>query len=242
MPAGRHPRRFKPPCDCDTLAGMPDVKTKICGITNAEDAIVAADAGADFLGFIFWPHSKRSVDATVARGIADTLHRREERPLLVGVFVDETAQDVASVLDDCRLDLAQLSGNEPPALVGDPQSPLYGRSFKVLRPTSLAEAQADVEWYLPPQPHPSLPTLLLDAYHPHLPGGSGHRMDWTIAAQIAREVPQMMLAGGLTPANVAQAIKQVQPFAVDVASGVEATPGHKDHARVRAFIAAVQNA
>lgn len=220
---------------------MSPVKVKICGITNMEDAIAATEAGADYLGFVFWPPSKRSITDVAARDIARALRRREHCPQLVGVFVDETAQDVAAILQQCDLDLAQLSGNEPPAYVGDPSSPLYGRSYKALRPTSLAEAQADAEWYLPPDANGKRPSLLLDAYHPHLPGGSGRRVDWNLAAKIAEDVSHLMLAGGLNAENVAQAVRQVRPFAVDVASGVESRPGRKDHALLRAFIAAAQS-
>lgn len=221
---------------------MSKVRVKICGITNLADATAATDAGADFLGFIFWPRSKRAVGTEQAREIARTLRRRERCPILVGVFVDETAEDAAAVLDSVGLDLAQLSGKEPPAMVGDPQSPLYGRSFKVLHPDSLAEAEADAEWYVPSENQPRHPSLLLDAYHPELPGGTGQRADWELAAHLAQVVPRLMLAGGLNPQNVSRAIRQVRPFAVDVASGVEAAPGKKDHALVEAFISAARNA
>lgn len=221
---------------------MSTVRVKICGITNLPDAVAAADAGADYLGFIFWPHSRRAVRVEDARAITHTLRQRNDCPALVGVFVDEPAENVATVLDSAQLDLAQLSGNEPPAMVGDPQSPLYGRSYKVLHPSSLAEAEADAEWYIPADNQPHHPSLLLDAYHPDLPGGTGLRADWQIAAHIAQVVPRLMLAGGLTPQNVSQAIRQVHPFAVDVASGVEAEPGKKDHALVEAFISAARSA
>lgn len=220
---------------------MSPTKAKICGITNLEDAVAAAEAGADYLGFIFWPPSKRSVSVPVARDISLVLRQRVDCPLLVGVFVDETAEDVAAILQQCGLDLAQLSGDEPPAYVGDRSSPLYNRSFKALRPSSLAEAQAEIEWYLPPEVNGERPSLLLDAYHPQLPGGSGRRVDWNMAAKIADDVPHLMLAGGLTAGNVTQAIKRVRPFAVDVASGVESSPGRKDHALLKAFVAAVHS-
>ena len=198
--------------------------------------MAATAAGADYLGFIFWQYSKRYISIEGATNIAGALRLRPSCPSLVGVFVDESASDMASVLDSCQLDLAQLSGSEPPGMIGDPQSPLYGRSYKALRPASLAEAQAEAEWYVPPDfsnPHPS---LLLDAYHPELPGGTGRRVDWNMAAQMVQEVPGLMLAGGLTPGNVAQAVQLVRPFAVDVASGVESSPGRKDQALVKAFI------
>lgn len=212
-------------------------KVKICGITNLEDALVAAAAGADYLGFIFYAPSKRAIGTEAARRIATHLRStREDCPLLVGVFVNETAATMAQVLDECHLDLAQLSGEEVPSLVGDPQSPIYGRSFKALRPTSLAEAEADIEWYLPPQMLEGQPSILIDTYHPTLRGGSGRQGDWAMSAQLAQTTPQLMLAGGLTPTNVAAAVRQVGPFAVDVASGVEASPGKKDHTLLKTFI------
>lgn len=213
------------------------IKVKICGITNLDDALVAVEAGADYLGFIFYPPSKRTTNVVDVAGMVGQLRQRPFCPLLVGVFVDETAVYMADVLDRCQLDLAQLSGNEVPKLIGDPDSPIYGRCYKALRPTSLAEAQADAEWFLPPQLFPGQPSLLLDTYHPTLPGGTGETGDWPISAQLAQELPGIMLAGGLTPNNVATAVAQVRPFAVDVASGVEARPGQKDHGRLRAFIA-----
>lgn len=210
---------------------------KICGITNLNDALAAAEAGADYLGFIFWPPSARAIDTGTARAIVSHLQQRERRPLLVGVFVNEEAADMAAVLDECGLDLAQLSGDEPPALVGDPSSPLYGRSFKALKPSSLPEAEAEAEWYAAPERAAGHPSLLLDAHHPTLPGGTGRTTDWEMAARLAEQLPGLMLAGGLTPENVGEAVRRVRPFAVDVASGVEQAPGKKDHETVRTFIA-----
>jgi phosphoribosylanthranilate isomerase len=209
---------------------------KICGLTNLEDALAAADAGADFLGFIFYPPSKRAVTPPAVAHITAVLRRRSACPILVGVFVDETAQAMAQILDSCHLDLAQLSGRETPNIIGDPASPLYDRCYKALKPTTLAEAKAEIEWYLPPEPHPAAPTVLIDAYHPTLPGGTGRTADWAIAAALADATPGLMLAGGLNPDNVSLAIRQVRPFAVDVAGGVEAGPGRKDHALVQAFV------
>ena len=143
---------------------------------------------------------------------------------------------MAAVLDRLGLDLAQLSGEETPSLIGDPDSPLLGRSFKALRPTTFAEAEAEAEWYLPPEPVMDRPSLLLDAYHPTLRGGTGRVADWEMAARLAAIVPQLMLAGGLQPENIAAAVRKVQPFAVDVASGVEAVPGRKDHEIGRAHV------
>jgi phosphoribosylanthranilate isomerase len=212
------------------------MKVKICGITSLEDAVWAVQAGADYLGFIFYPPSKRSITPEMAKGIVTHLRPLPNCPLLVGVFVDETADHMAHILDTCQLDLAQLSGNEVPFLVGDERSPIYGRSYKALRPTTLAEAEADAEWYTPPVLHPNQLAFLMDTYHPTLPGGTGETSDWGISATLAQSVPRLMLAGGLTAVNIATAIQQVQPYAVDVASGVEASPGKKDPALVQAFI------
>ncbi len=213
------------------------MKVKICGITNLTDAMTAVQAGADYLGFIFYPPSQRSIRPEAAREIAVHLRNLSPCPLLVGVFVDETAAYMAHILDTCHLDLAQLSGNEVPSLVGDEHSPVYGRSYKALRPTTLAEAEAEAEWYTPPLLHREQPALLMETYHPTLFGGTGETGDWYIGTQLARSVPRFMLAGGLTAENIATAIVQVRPYAVDVASGVEASPGQKDPALVQAFIA-----
>lgn len=213
------------------------VRVKICGLTNLADALAAADAGADFLGFIFYAGSKRAVAPADVEKMAAALRGRGHCPVLVGVFVNESADTVAQLLDNCRLDLAQLSGDEPPRLVGDPASPLYGRAYKAIRPQSYAEAEADAEWYQPPERrHPLLPDLMLDAYHPSLYGGTGQTGDWRLAERLAARVPRLALAGGLTPVNVGVAIAQAQPWLVDVAGGVEASPGRKDQAAVRRFI------
>jgi phosphoribosylanthranilate isomerase len=212
-------------------------KVKICGITNLEDALTAVEAGADYLGFIFYPPSKRAISLKKAHWLVSNLRTLPNCPLLVGVFVDETAEYMAHVLDLCQLDLAQLSGNEVPSLVGDEKSAIYGRAYKALRPSTFAEAEADAEWYIAPLLHEGQPALLMETYHPTLFGGTGETGDWHIGAQLAQQIPRFMLAGGLTAANVATAVQQVQPYAVDVASGIEASPGKKDPELVRAFIA-----
>ncbi len=226
------------------------MKVKICGLTNLEDAQTAVSAGADYLGFIFYPPSKRSVEVQAAKAIVAVLRAAPNCPILVGVFVNESGEQMAHILDDVGLDLAQLSGEEVPSLVGDERSPIYGRSYKALRPTSLEEAEADAEWYVAPvssdqysvnsdqSPISSLqsPSLLLDTYHPTLRGGTGETGNWAMSAQLAQNIPGLMLAGGLTADNMAEAVRQVRPFAVDVASGVEARPGKKDPVLVRQFI------
>lgn len=227
------------------------IKVKICGLTRLEDALVAADAGADYLGFIFYPPSPRSITPDEAaaliahlRGTTDDRRRATEdgrQPRLVGVFVNETADHMAAVLDRCGLDLAQLSGVEDATSVTDPRSPLYGRAYKALRPRSLEDAAVQAAQFATPDAT-SGPRLLLDTPHGHLYGGSGATGDWAVAAAVAAQTPRLMLAGGLTPDNVAEAIGRARPWAVDVASGVEVAPGRKDPALVRAFIRNAQAA
>ncbi len=212
------------------------MKVKICGITNLDDAITAVEAGADYLGFIFFPPSKRAVDIAIAKYIAASLRQRDDCPILVGVFVNESAERMAEILDLANLDLAQLSGEEVPFMVADERSPLYGRSYKALRPSSLEEAKAEAEWYSIPNKADSQPALLIDTYHPTLRGGTGETGNWDMSAILAQSIPGLMLAGGLTADNVADAVQTVRPFAVDVASGVEAQPGKKDRTLVRKFI------
>ncbi len=210
------------------------MKVKICGLTNLEDALFAANAGADYLGFIFYAHSKRSITPEAAKPIIKQLRTLEECPVLVGVFVNATAVYIANILDECDLDLAQLSGEEVPFIVGDKKSPLYGRAYKALRPASYIEAEADAEWFRAPEG--LRPSLLIDTYHPTLRGGTGQTGDWRLSAKLAEKLPGLMLAGGLSAENVAEAVKQVRPYAVDVASGVEASPGIKNHELIQAFI------
>ncbi len=217
-------------------------KVKICGLTQLDDAVVAAEEGADFLGFIFYPKSKRLVDEKQVLCMVKHLRSFDYCPTLVGVFVDFSAETISQILDYTGLDLAQLHGGEPPKLIGDLTSPLYKRSYKALRPQSYTEAEADAEWFLPPSPNPDLPQLLVDAYHPNEYGGTGIVSDWDMAQKLTVDVPQLLLAGGLTPANVTQAIHETGVWGVDVASGVEASPGIKDQDAVRAFIRAAKQA
>ncbi len=216
------------------------VQVKICGITNLEDARSAVEAGADLLGFIFYPRSPRYVEPAQVRAILEALkdERAEERKsAAVGVFVDEPAARVAEILARSGVDYAQLHGDEPPAVL----AALAPQAFKALRPSSAAEAQIEAEWYGEFGP-PAGPQLLLDAYDPDSYGGTGKQADWHTAAGLARLYPRLLLAGGLTPQNVAGAVRTVRPWGVDVSSGVEHRPGEKDHDAVRRFVAAAKGA
>jgi len=228
------------------------VYVKICGITNLEDARCAAEAGADFLGFIFYPPSPRYVTPEQAGEIIQAIRAefRDASPRCVGVFVDAPVDAVRAVIDAAGLNLVQLHGAESPADV----AALAPYAFKALRPQTLAEAREGLAQYFPQRIEriqteiPSvrsaesvenIPQLLVDAYHPQEKGGAGLVVDVEIARWLAERC-RLLLAGGLTPENVADAIAQVRPWGVDVASGVETTKGKKDHAKVKAFIEAIQ--
>ena len=213
-------------------------RVKICGIARLDDARCAAEAGADLLGFIFYPRSPRFVTpkqaAAIVRAIRGEFGARA--PRCVGVFVNEPVDRVQAVLDNAGLDLAQLHGDEPPAAV----CKLRPRAFKAIRPQTGDDAEAVVNGYCDAAPDDdTLPQLLLDAYHPEQFGGTGIQADLDLACSLARRF-RLLLAGGLTPETVASAIERVQPWGVDVSSGVEASRGIKDHARVRAFVKAVR--
>ena len=235
------------------------VKVKLCGMTCLEDVQAAMTAGADLLGFIFFPKSPRYVPPEQVRDILAAAEPGRAGIQSVGVFVNETPETVAQVLDFCGLDLAQLHGEEPPAMLGlgdgsaeavaidsggpkeDPGK-MRGRAYKALRPRSRDEAAALARRYALSQDlrlGGRLPAFLLDAYHPHLRGGTGETGDWSLASRLASQYP-ILLAGGLDPSNVARAVQTVRPWGVDVASGVETSPGRKDHAAMRAFVAAAK--
>ena len=213
---------------------------KICGITNVDDAFAAAQAGVDMLGFIFYPKSLRYVQPETATFIVGAVRGSlgVHRPRFVGVFVDEPVTRVRCLLDAVGLDLAQLHGDEPPTEIRE----LSPRAFKAIRPQTQTEAQGALDTYQGSMPGaPSLPQLLVDAYHPQQLGGTGHRASVDVACWLKGRV-RLLLAGGLTPDNVAAAVEQIQPWGVDVSSGVERRPGIKDPARIRAFIQAVRSA
>jgi phosphoribosylanthranilate isomerase len=204
---------------------------KICGITNLDDALVAIDAGADMLGFNFYAKSPRYIAPDECRSLCAAISNLKSQVTTVGLFVNAQPSFVAAVLDDCGLDLAQLHGDEPVEFIGR----LWGRAYKGLRGLGQNNpaAYAAVS--------PGYPSLLVDSYSPTLYGGTGEIGDWSAAGAVAAQFP-IILAGGLNPGNIGQAIAQVRPWGVDTASGVESAPGRKDHAKIRAFVAAAREA
>jgi phosphoribosylanthranilate isomerase len=199
-------------------------RVKICGITRPEDAEQAAALGAWAIGFVLWPQSKRAADPAVAAGIARALRRRVE---LVGVFVNPTLDEVVHAAEGIGLTHIQLHGDEGPAFCRAVAERTGARVIKALGIASGADIRAIERFHTD--------FHMLDSGR----GGSGRPWDWELIAQRRSNVP-VILAGGLTPDNVAEAIAAVRPWAVDVASGVEAAPGVKDPAKVEAFVAAAQ--
>jgi len=225
------------------------VEVKICGLTTVDDAVRCIEAGADAIGLNFWPGSPRCVDVATARAIVEGAR---DRAVMVGVFVDFNLEQVREILRETGIQWAQLHGDEPPELLAE----LLPNAYKAIAVKDGSAIELARSY---PGEH-----LLLDASVRGMPGGTGRTFDWDIAAAVAKErkltlagglnpdcllytspsprdVEEPRMAGGLNPDNVAKAIQAVNPFRVDVASGVEIAPGRKDHAQVQAFITAAKN-
>lgn len=211
---------------------------KVCGLREPEHAVAAARAGADFLSFIFAP-ARRQVSADVARAAIDAARQAAGNHtfVAVGVFVDEDSAEILEAASGAGLDLVQLSGGEPPQFVSELGMP----AIKALRPlpgTSTSSVIAEIASYrnqaVPPV------AFLVDAYSPTAAGGTGAKADWDLAATLSDEVP-ILLAGGLKPENVGEAIQRVRPLGVDVSSGVE-IDGVKSTPRIEQFVSAAREA
>jgi|SRR5580698_5503923 phosphoribosylanthranilate isomerase len=203
-----------------------DTKVKICGITNPADAQAAVAAGADALGFIFYERSPRFVRLTDAAAISRPLAPHIMR---VGVFVNAPEEFVLSAIKACGLTLLQFHGDESPQFCA--QFGLMSmKAFRVHGPEILEQI-----------PQYATDAYLLDAFSSTTLGGTGEKFNWDLAVEAKKFGKPIFLAGGLTPENVAGAISQVRPFGVDVSSGVESAPGIKDHAKIKAFIAAARS-
>ena len=196
-------------------------RVKICGITNLEDALTAVEAGADALGFVFYAASPRHIFPEQATRIISQLPPFVQT---VGLFVNEEATAVNEVAALCRLDLVQLHGDES----ADYCQQISRRVLKAFRVRSLT--------CLDPIKDYRVAGYLLDTFSPSFYGGTGTSFNWEIATEAVKRHQRIILAGGLTPDNVAEAIRQVGPYGVDVSSGVEAGPGKKDREKVREFI------
>ena len=202
-------------------------KIKICGIKTVNDALAAMDAGADLLGFNFYPKSPRFIDVATCRDIMSVM-RKYRHITYVGLFVNASVAEVRATIETCGLSLAQLHGDETSEML----DALNGKAFKAFR---------GVPEHVHGFAREDAPALLVDASVKGAYGGTGVTADWNKVAELAKQY-SLLLAGGLTPENVGDAVRQVNPWGVDVASGVEASAGQKDPSKMRAFVHAVRSA
>ncbi len=201
---------------------------KICGITNVEDALEAVELGADALGFIFYEKSPRKITKEKAKEIIARIQHPGSRIQTVGLFVDELAERVAEIASYCHLDILQFHGDETPDYCQRfPQKII--KAFRIKNEESLVNIpKYEVDYYL------------LDTYSEEFPGGTGRAFDWGLAEAAKKFAKPIILSGGLNPENIVEALKKVSPFGVDVSSGVESSPGKKDHKKLKEFITKVR--
>jgi len=201
-------------------------KIKICGITNVDDARLSVELGADALGFNFYEKSPRYITPDGAHKICEKL---SGGALKVGVFVNESLDEILEIAKAVRLDAVQLHGEEPPEFSADLKRAsdlMVIKAFRVssdFLPESLLAYEVDA--------------ILLDAFSRNAHGGTGHTFDWEIAKSVSTNFPKMFLAGGISPANIADAINTVAPYGIDACSGLESSPGFKDERKLREFFA-----
>jgi len=210
---------------------------KICGMTNLEDALVAVDAGADAVGFVFHAKSPRKMYVETAGPIVKALPEEVEK---VGVFVEQEVEEVCEIVEAAKLTAVQAYGRLASDLVGS--SPVRDRlgRIKVILAGSAEQMQ---RWLLTERSKAAFDSVLIDSGSGAVPGGTGKTFDWDSGTQSIQSMKgslPVVVAGGLTPSNVGEAIRRFQPFGVDVVSGVEASPGKKDPEKVRAFVRAVR--
>ena len=202
---------------------------KICGITNLDDANAAVDAGADALGFMFYRSSKRFIEVSVARSLVEQLPARIAK---AGVFVNPTDAEVHEVIAATGIDTLQFHGEETPEFCSRFRPLRIWKAFRMESAESLRVVRR----------FPEADAWLLDSHVAGNHGGTGHGFDWDLAITAKLKGRPVILAGGLNPDNVAAAVAHVQPFGIDVSSGVESSPGKKDHGKIAAFIAAARSA
>lgn len=200
---------------------MRRTRIKICGITRAEDADAAVEAGADALGLVFYPPSPRAVDVAQA---VDAVGNVPAFVSVTALFVNPTVEEVQRVLDSVRIDLIQFHGDEDDDFCRQFKRPY----IKALRVRQASDVVASCLRF------PGALAILLDSYKPGVPGGTGETFDWSLIPETPPK--PIILAGGLEPDNVASAISQIRPFAVDISGGVEASKGIKDHRKIEEFV------
>lgn len=198
-------------------------RVKICGITNQDDALCAAETGAHALGFVFYSKSPRNIKLRIAAKICQALPPFISK---VGVFVNESEATIQKIVRECGLSAIQLHGDESPAFCQKFDLPVI-KAFQIRSIKDMAQlSKYQVNGHL------------LDTYSEKMRGGTGAVFDWNLAVKAKRFGRRIILSGGLTPQNVVQAIRKVQPFAMDVSSGVEKSPGKKDPAKIKSFLRA----
>lgn len=208
-----------------------ETKVKVCGVTNVDDAIACADAGVDFIGLNFSPQSRRCM--SLAQGTEVTSAIRDAFPEIkfVGVFVNQERELVEKLARDLALDAVQLHGDEASPYVDELHAQFVIKALRVgseFAPFSANDYDCDA--------------ILLDAWSEIVPGGTGKTFLWSIANEVRPFVKRLFLAGGLTPENVSDALRVVRPFAVDVCTGVEDSPGRKNHDKIKRFVEAARAA
>jgi phosphoribosylanthranilate isomerase len=203
---------------------QPRIKVKICGTTSLKDAFLAVESGADAIGFIFYKMSPRNISQKEAKEIILQLPPFIET---VGVFVNETSDKINRIAEQCKLNSIQLHGEESPALCRRVKRKVI-KAFRVKNADSLKSIASY-----------KVSGFLLDSYNDGSKGGTGQVFDWNLALRVKKQGP-VILAGGLNPYNVFTAIHRVKPYGVDVCSGVEKSPGIKDHEKIREFIKSVR--
>ena len=214
------------------------VRVKICGIQRPEDALVAAESGADFIGLVYVPERHRRLDIAAAKQIVAVIKAAAgQGPKVVGLFADQSLGEVNEIIDACDLDLAQLCGKESPEYCGQVNAPVI-KAVHVdgsATDSGAVDGLAERAGCYRDAGH----LVTLDRLVKGVQGGTGRSFDWDIAAQLSQRGLSFLLAGGLAPDNVSRAVAEVKPWGVDVSSGVE-TNGVKDQDKIRAFIAAAR--
>ena len=206
-------------------------RIKFCGITSVDDAKLAVTTGADAVGLVFYAASPRNVELALAKQIAESV---PAFVTIVALFVNATQETIQSVINEVRIDLLQFHGEETPEFCSGFNKP-YMKALRIKDGADILSKLA---------PYKNAAAILLDAWHPELSGGSGQTIDWDMLPELENchvLKEKLVLAGGLTPENVSQAIETVKPYAVDVSTGIEKAPGVKDLNLMQAFVNSVNN-